>query len=107
MAYPNRSETPVLAALEDGDLEYEDEMELQVLEELEKTQQQEEAEMRHRHATERQSKVRAFHKRRLERSLSRLALGSNHQSDGNLTQMHRAQCNNCNNNIRSNNNSRK
>jgi WNK lysine deficient protein kinase len=86
-AYPSRSETPVLAALEDGDLEYEDEMELQVLEELEKMQQQEEAEMRHRHATERQSKVRAFHKRRLERSLSRLALGSNHQSDGNLTQL--------------------
>jgi hypothetical protein len=48
-------------------------------------QQQEEAEMRHRHATERQSKVRAFHKRRLERSFSRL--GTNHQSDGNLPQL--------------------
>ena len=84
-AYPSRSETPVLAALEDGELEYDDEMELQVLEELEKMQQQEEAEMRHRHATERQSKVRAFHKRRLERSFSRL--GTNHQSDGNLPQL--------------------
>jgi len=85
---PSRSETPALSALdgadEEGDIHYDDEMELQILEELDKMQQQEEAEMRHRHATERQKKVRAFHKRRLERSVSRLALGSSHQSDGNL-----------------------